>query len=201
MSAANDSPNPIRSSSRRSETTRGCLPIELTYDFEDTDIAEGDPARLAVALCNTGDAPVTIESDPPWPFDVPVLLREDTDEYRRIAAWNDALADSEYLTTCDRTVVSWEETFVEADLDACETVSETYEIYYDSPGIAAGTRSSFVAARARDENAAESHTIFFDEIVSNPSATSESVRVRYATGVPCTDRFKAAQVPQPWGRP
>lgn len=64
----------------------GALPIELTYDFEDTDIAEGDPARLAVALRNTGDAPVTIESDPPWPFGVPVLLREDTDEYRRIAA-------------------------------------------------------------------------------------------------------------------
>lgn len=57
---------------------------------------------------------------------------------------------------------------MEADLDAGETVSETYEIYYDSPGIAAGTYSSFVAARARDENTVESHTIFFDEIVIQP---------------------------------
>lgn len=57
---------------------------------------------------------------------------------------------------------------MEADLDAGETVSETYEIYYDSPGIAAGTYPSFVATRARDENTAESHTIFFDEIVIEP---------------------------------
>lgn len=144
------------------------FPIELTYDFEDVDIAEDDPARLSVTLRNTGDVPVTIEADPPWPFGVHLLIREDTDEYQRITAWNDAMADSEHLNTCDKAVVSWEEVFVQEDLDAGETVSETYEIYVDSPGIAAGIYSTFISSRAKDENTVESHTIFFDEIIIEP---------------------------------
>lgn len=144
------------------------FPIELAAEFDDTNIATDDPARLSASLRNTGADPVTIEADPPWPFGVPFLIRKDTDDFQRITAWNDAMADSDHLSTCDRSVESWEEVFIRKDLEAGATVSETFEIYIDSPAIAAGTYWSFISARAKNDHTAESHKIRFDEITIEP---------------------------------
>lgn len=153
----------------RSEDPAERFPIDLSCEFTDTRIEVDDPARVEETLRNTGDEPVTIRSDPVWPFGVPFLIRTDTEAFQRVTAWNDAFGESPHLRTEDRSVAAWDEVFVEDDIDAGETIQEAYEIYHDSPDISAGTYKSWVSVRGTKENATDTYKISFEEIVIEPS--------------------------------
>lgn len=144
------------------------FPLTLSCEFTDTRIEANDPAVLEATLQNTGSEPVTIRSDPVWPFGVPYLIREDSEGFQRVTAWNDAFAESPHLTTRDRSVESWEDVYVEDGIDAGETIHETYEIYHDSPDISAGTYRSWVSLRATDGNRTASYEVSFDSITIEP---------------------------------
>lgn len=151
-----------------SEESSNRFPLTLRCQFTDKKIEANDPAVLEATLQNTGSEPVTIQSDPVWPFGVPYLIREDSEDFQRVTAWNDAFADSPHLTTRDRSVESWEDVYVEDEIGAGETIHETYEIYHDSPDISAGTYRSWVSLRATDGNRTTSYEVTFDDITIEP---------------------------------
>lgn len=155
----------------RSEEPTERFPIDLSCEFTDEQIEVGNPARLEATLRNTGDEPVTIHSDPVWPFGVPFLIRTDTEEFQRVTIWNDAFDESPHLRTTDRSVTAWDEVFIEEDVGAGETIQETYELYHDSPDISTGTYTSWVSVRAKEENVTDTSQISFDEIVIEPDPT------------------------------
>lgn len=115
------------------------LPLELSYDLDDASITPDDPARMSWTVRNTGEGPLTLESGPPWPFDVAFLLREDVEDGERVTMWTDAYEESDHLHTDGRDVSSWDPGFVTDRLGSGGSFTETYELAHDAPRLAAGT--------------------------------------------------------------
>ena len=136
------------------------LPLDLAYELDDAGIEPADPARMSWTVRNAGEEPLTLDSGPPWPFDVAFLLPDDEDA-ERVTMWTDAYEASDRVETSGREVRSWKEGFVTDRLEGGESITETYELAHDAPELAAGTYDFWRVVRARRDDAHDDYRFDF----------------------------------------
>lgn len=148
------------------------LPLELGFDVDRETITENDPFTIEFELRNEGDEPIELSSGAPWPFGVLWMQREAPDG-PGVTLWTDAYEESTHVGTEGRHVTDVQDIGIIEELDGGESVSETYELHGDTPGLEPGTCRLRIGVGARSDAVSEGASFDFELVVGDGSETTD----------------------------
>ncbi|WP_122089416.1 hypothetical protein [Halalkalicoccus subterraneus] len=149
------------------------LPLELGFDVRRESITEDDPFGIEFALRNEGDEPIEVSSGAPWPFGVPWLEPTDASDEPGVTLWTDAYEKSSHVGTNGRHVTAVQDIGLVEELEGGESVTRTYELYSDTPGLEPETYRFRIGVGARSGEVSEGAAFYFELVVSDGSETSD----------------------------
>lgn len=109
----------------------------LRVELVNPRVEPDSPAALEATLSNTTDEAIVVSSGAPSPFGV--VWAESDDGGKPITLWTDAYEESEYVGTEGKRVEGVDDIGVGEEVGAGESVSRTFEIHEDTPGLEPGT--------------------------------------------------------------
>lgn len=137
------------------------LPVSLTWDIGREEITEEDPFTIEFKLANEGTEPLEVFSGAPWPFGVIWMDRSESDD-QSVTLWTDAYEDSSHVFTEGREAVEVEDIGLQETLSPGESVTETYELYHDTPHLEEGVYRFDIEPRVEINDSFESIAFEFE---------------------------------------
>lgn len=137
------------------------LPLSLTWDIGREEITEEDPFTIEFILANEGTEPLKVFSGAPWPFEVIWMDHGGSDD-QSVTLWTDAYEESSHVNTEGRKAVEVENIGLQETLPAGESVTETYELYHDTPNLEEGVYQFEIEPRVEINDNSESIAFAFE---------------------------------------
>ena len=148
------------------------LPIELGFHVGRKTITEDDPFAIEFELRNGGEEPIEVTSGAPWPFGVVWMEREGAPDEPGVTLWTDAYEESSHVRTEGRRAVVVEDIGLIEEVEG-ESVTETYELHGDTPGLEPGTYWFSIGVGARVRDVSEGVSADFELVVSDGSKATD----------------------------
>ncbi|WP_306056222.1 hypothetical protein [Natronococcus wangiae] len=124
----------------------------LEVDLVDPRVEPEGPAQFSAALTNTTDETLVVSSGAPSPFGVVWASAKGDDYDNDVTLWTDGYEASSHVGTDGKRVEGVEDIGLVESLEADETLERTFELYPETPNLAAGEYEAEIGCRIGPED-------------------------------------------------